>query len=194
MQTGLTGHSRLVHDNWVTHVLRERLVGLDHSTVRKSQIQTCQKSPPTKPYQLISLLQACGMSEYVSIIILVRRSVSRDHCVQTWNNGQQSEYYTYDRAYIYMDNNKYILYRFTEPGEILGGADNLDSKTHVFLIGWRGEQTSNPGMRNPFPTQMGLCWHVLGPGLLPRRKYCRESFHFGTGKKVPVVILIGVNG
>jgi hypothetical protein len=67
MQTGLTGHSRLIHDNWVTHVLREWLVGIDHSTVRKSQIQTCQKSPPRKP-TITSLLQACGMSEYVSII------------------------------------------------------------------------------------------------------------------------------
>jgi hypothetical protein len=53
------------------------------------------------------------MSEYVSIIILVRRSVSRDDCVQTWNNAQQSEV-LYVRQSVYMDNNKY-LYRFRNP-------------------------------------------------------------------------------
>jgi hypothetical protein len=179
MQTGLTGHSRLIRDNWVTHVLREWLVGVDHSTGRKSQIQTCQKCPPTKPTinELITSLRNVRICQYYCYGPEIR--IQGRLCTYTHeNNAQQSEYYTYTRAY--MDNTKY-LYRFRNPVKYWVVC-RLPWQQNTRFSRVTGEQIRTRGCGTLFP-QMGSFDTCLGPGLLPRPKYCRESFILKRVKK-----------
>jgi hypothetical protein len=181
MQTGLTGHSRLIHDNWVTHVLR--MNGWWASTIPRDVKVKSRHVRNLRPQNLplISLLQACGMSEYVSIIILVRRSVSRDRLVYTHEimHSNQS-IIRYDRAYIWI-----ILSIYTDSGTRwnTGWLCRLPWQQNTRFNRVTGEQRPEPGDAEPFSHTDGLCWHVLGPGLLLRRKYCRESFILKRVKK-----------
>jgi len=130
MQTGLTGHSRLIRDNWVTHVLREWLVGVDHSTGRKSQIQTCQKSPPTEPTinELITNLRnvrTCQYYCYGPEIRIQGRLCTYTHEIMHSNRS------IIRTTRAYMDNTK-VFIPIPEPGEILGGVQIPLTAKHTF--------------------------------------------------------------
>jgi hypothetical protein len=129
----------------------------------------------------MSWLQACGMSEYVSIIVMVRRSVSRDDCVHTHEimHSNRSIIRTPEPIWI-------ILSIYTDSGTRWNTgwcAEYLDSKTHV-LIGWRGNRPE-PGTAEPFSHRWGSFDTCLGPGLLPATKVLSGVFHFEPGEKSP---------
>jgi hypothetical protein len=88
---------------------------------------------------LISLLQACGMSEYVSSIIILESGgpYPGTTVYRHENNARQSEYYyTYDKS-VYLDNNKYFIPISRNPVKYWVVQITLNRKTHVcfFLIG-----------------------------------------------------------
>jgi hypothetical protein len=179
VQTGLTGHSRLIRDNWVTHVLREWLVGVDHSTVRKSQIQRCQKCPPTEPTinERITSLRNVRICQYYCYGPEIR--IQGRLCTHTWNNATAIGvlYVRPERIWI-------ILSIYTDSGTRWNTgwcAEYLDSKTHVFNR-VTGEQTRTRDCVTLFP-QMGLFWHVFGTWIIARHESTVGSLSFWTGWK-----------